>query len=350
MTNTSIIPHMRKSVLLLILMTISLCGVMFFVIRRTPPPPPPPEVYSWRFTTPEQAQAELVEQALCQWISLTQRQLDVAAFDIDLPCVGAQLSALQAKGVNVRVVTDSDHQTEVIKALQQQRIPVRLDERSAFMHNKFLVRDQQAVWTGSVNLTHNGVYRNNNNVLSIENPEVANLYSAEFEELFAGQFGPTSPRQDLPAFVAPQGKKIEVLFSPEDPVQERILDVLRGAQQGVVFMAFSFTDDKMGQVLRDKLAQGVRVRGVFERSGARSKYSEYNALKRAGADVRRDGNKGIMHHKVMIVDERTVITGSYNFSKNADTSNDENVVILHDDPAAAQAYLQEFERIYTLAD
>lgn len=341
---------MRKSVLLLILMTIGLCVVMFFVIRRTPPSPPPAAVYTWLFTHPGQAQAEQAEQALCAWIGQTQHQLDVAAFDIDLPCVGAQLTALHAKGVKVRIVTDSDHQTEVIQALKQQQVPIRLDERSAFMHNKFLVRDQQAVWTGSLNLTHNGVYRNDNNVLNILNADVAKLYGAEFEELFAGQFGPTSPRQALPAFVAPQGKKMEILFSPEDPVQERILDVLRGAQQRIVFMAFSFTDDSMGQVMREKMKQGIQVTGVFERSGARSKYSEYTALKRAKAAVRRDGNKGIMHHKVMIIDDRTVITGSYNFSKNADTSNDENVIILHDAPEAAQAYLQEFERIYALAD
>lgn len=340
---------MKRPVLILIFMTMLLCAVMFVVIRKTPTPPPPRAVYTLGFTRPDSPEAGETEAELCQWIAQTQHQLDVAAFDIDLPCVGEQLGLLKQKGVSVRVVTDSDHQTDLVQRLVQTGVPVHFDERSAFMHNKFMVRDDLDVWTGSLNLTHNGVYRNNNNVVTFHNNDIARLYQAEFDELFAGQFGPTSPRQNLPAFVAPQDKKIEILFSPEDPVQERVLDVLRGAQKSIVFLAFSFTDDAMGAVMEQKLEQGVTVRGVFERSGAGSKYSEYGRLKRAGADVKKDGNKGIMHHKVMIIDEGTVITGSYNFSKNADKSNDENLVIFHDNREVAQKYLQEFEALYAYA-
>lgn len=340
---------MKRPVLLLILITITLCGVMFVVIQKTPRPAPPQAVYEVSFSTPGQPQAEQLEQQLCAWIARTEQRLDIAAFDLDLPCIGEQLAQLHGKGVAVRIVTDSDHETELIKTLQSLGVPVRFDERSAFMHNKFLIQDQKRVWTGSMNLTHNGVYRNNNNVLRLVNDDVARLFSAEFEELFAGQFGPTSPRQSLPAFVAPQGYKIEVLFSPEDPVQERILDVLRGAKTRIVFMAFSFTDDAIGEILAHKFSDGVAVQGVFEKSGAGSKYSEYGRLKRVGADVKRDGNSGIMHHKVIIVDDKTVITGSYNFSKNANKNNDENVVILHDNPEAARLYLQEFQQVYALA-
>ena len=340
---------MKKPVLLLILITVILCGVMFVVIQKTPRPSPPQAVYEVFFSTPGQPQAQQLEQQLCDWIARTERGLDIAVFDIDLPCIGEQLTQLHRKGIAVRIVTDSDHETDLIKQLQPLGIPVRFDERSAFMHNKFLVQDRKQVWTGSMNLTHNGVYRNNNNVVRLASEDVARLFTAEFEELFAGQFGPTSPRQSLCAFVAPQGYKIETLFSPEDPVQERVLDVLRGAQKRIVFMAFSFTDDAIGQVLADKFAAGVAVQGVFEKSGAGSKYSEYARLKRVGADVKRDGNSGIMHHKVIIVDDKTVITGSYNFSKNANKSNDENVVILHDNPEAARLYLQEFQQVDALA-
>jgi phosphatidylserine/phosphatidylglycerophosphate/cardiolipin synthase-like enzyme len=61
--------------------------------------------------------------------------------------------------------------------------------------------------------------------------------------------------------------------------------------------------------------------------------------------VRLDGNEGLMHHKVFIIDERIVITGSYNFSASAETTNDENVVILFN-PAIAAQYLGEFQRVY----
>jgi phosphatidylserine/phosphatidylglycerophosphate/cardiolipin synthase-like enzyme len=55
-----------------------------------------------------------------------------------------------------------------------------------------------------------------------------------------------------------------------------------------------------------------------------------------------------MHHKVIIIDDETVILGSYNFSRSAEISNDENVLIIHD-PAVASLFVEEFGRIYQQA-
>jgi phosphatidylserine/phosphatidylglycerophosphate/cardiolipin synthase-like enzyme len=71
-------------------------------------------------------------------------------------------------------------------------------------------------------------------------------------------------------------------------------------------------------------------------------------LRQGGVDVLEDGNCYILHHKVIIIDERTVITGSYNFTNSAERDNDENLVIV-DDPNLARAYLDEFERVYAQA-
>lgn len=286
-----------------------------------------------------------LEQPLCEWLAAANSSLDLAAFDIELPCIEQTLLERQAAGVKVRVVTDSDHLTPQVKALQKAGIPVVDDERSAFMHNKFLIRDQASVWTGSMNLTPSGVANNNNNVIIIRDAGVAKLYQAEFEEMLGKEFGPRSPRQNLPAIFRLDGHTLEVLFSPEDPVRERVMDLLSQAKKEISFLAFSFTDDEMGQILAKQAKAGLQIRGVFERMGATSKYSEYGRLKKAGIDVRRDGNPAIMHHKVFLIDGETVVTGSYNFSKNADRSNDENLVVLHDSALTAQ-YQQEFERIY----
>jgi phosphatidylserine/phosphatidylglycerophosphate/cardiolipin synthase-like enzyme len=64
--------------------------------------------------------------------------------------------------------------------------------------------------------------------------------------------------------------------------------------------------------------------------------------------VKQDGNPGFLHHKVIVVDERIVITGSMNFSTNAEESNDENVIII-DNAEIARLYIQEFERVWSLA-
>jgi phosphatidylserine/phosphatidylglycerophosphate/cardiolipin synthase-like enzyme len=67
----------------------------------------------------------------------------------------------------------------------------------------------------------------------------------------------------------------------------------------------------------------------------------------AGVELRFDGNPDRMHHKVIVIDQQTVITGSYNFSRSAETRNDENLVVLHDAEVAA-SYLEEFERVFDL--
>jgi phosphatidylserine/phosphatidylglycerophosphate/cardiolipin synthase-like enzyme len=86
----------------------------------------------------------------------------------------------------------------------------------------------------------------------------------------------------------------------------------------------------------------VDVSGVFETFGSNSPNSELSKLWCAGLPVRQDGNSSFLHHKVIIVDDSIVITGSMNFSANADESNEENVIIL-DNAEIAALYLREFE-------
>ena len=97
----------------------------------------------------------------------------------------------------------------------------------------------------------------------------------------------------------------------------------------------------------DRYAVGVDVMGVFERVGSDTEYAELRTLHCANVPVRQDGNPSFLHDKIIIVDD-TVITGSLNYSSNADESNDENVIIITN-PEIAALYMQEFERIWNQA-
>ena len=108
-------------------------------------------------------------------------------------------------------------------------------------------------------------------------------------------------------------------------------------------MAFSFTVDEIGDIIAARATAGVSVQGIFETTGSETQFSEMRPLFCAGIPVRQDGNSFILHHKVFIVDEVTVITGSFNISDNATNSNDENLVIISDPNLAAQ-YVAEFNR------
>ena len=109
-------------------------------------------------------------------------------------------------------------------------------------------------------------------------------------------------------------------------------------------MAFSFTAVPIAEAMADRIDDGVTVRALFETRNAGSEHSRDDWLKDRGAEVYLDTNPNTMHHKVIIIDMDTVVTGSYNFSKSAERSNDENVLILHD-PAIARAFTTEFERL-----
>jgi phosphatidylserine/phosphatidylglycerophosphate/cardiolipin synthase-like enzyme len=113
-------------------------------------------------------------------------------------------------------------------------------------------------------------------------------------------------------------------------------------------LAFSFTENEIGDALINRQAAGVPVRVVFESRNAGGSGSEFARLRRRGVEALEDGNCYTMHHKVIVIDGRVVITGSYNFTARAEDTNDENLLVL-DDPALAAAYLAEFERVYAQA-
>jgi phosphatidylserine/phosphatidylglycerophosphate/cardiolipin synthase-like enzyme len=293
---------------------------------------------------------------LVAFINSAQKTVDIAVYDFDLENVANALSKAAARGVRVRMVTDTDTLTnenpKVQKAfdiLRQAKIPIVDDQRGPIMHDKFVVGDGAAVWTGSWNFTDGDTYRLNNNAIRIVSRQLAQNYTVEFEKMFAQRsFGPSKPAGGTEPLVTLQGVRIENYFAPEDGVAGKITGRLDQAQQSIHFMAFSFTSDAIGNAMLARAKAGVSVAGVFEKTGSETQYSEFGKMRKAGLDVLQDGNPFVMHHKVIIIDGRTVIFGSYNFSNNADRDNDENLLIV-DDPALAQAFEAEFQRVREVA-
>jgi len=177
---------------------------------------------------------------------------------------------------------------------------------------------------------------------------VAADYAREFQQLFDGRFGTGKSSATPFPRVRVGGAPVEVYFSPEDGVAQYVLQRLAAAKKSIHFMAFSYTANTIADAMIAKVKAGLTVRGVFESQNAGGTGAAFNRLKQGGVDVLEDGNCYILHHKVIIIDERTVITGSYNFTNSAERDNDENLVIV-DDPILAQAYLDEFARVYAQA-
>ena len=307
------------------------------------------EIY---FTNPAAPHARDYEggpdESLAAAIDQARLSVDVAAYSLNLWSIRDALIHAYKRGAVVRMVMESDYmEDQEVQKILDAGIPVIGDQREGLMHDKFVVIDRSEVWTGSMNFTTSGAYKDNNNIIRIRSIQVAEDYTSEFNEMFADNlFGPDAGAATPYPSLTINSTPVEIYFSPEDGVAAHILSLLQGAQDSIYFMAYSFTADDLGDALRQRAKDGLTVAGVMDDEQIKlNQGTEYDRFKQAGLDVRRDGNAGLMHHKVIIIDHAIVITGSYNFTASAEENNDENVIIIHNADVAAQ-YLAEFQRVY----
>ena len=112
-------------------------------------------------------------------------------------------------------------------------------------------------------------------------------------------------------------------------------------------MAFTYTHPDLSDAMIARAKAGLEVKGVIENRGASQ--GAFVPLFCDKLPVKTDGNKYTMHHKVIILDDATVITGSFNFTGSADTANDDNIIVIHS-PALAALYEQEFQKVYGIGE
>lgn len=299
---------------------------------------------------PEGARSGGIDEILAEDLLQAQSRVDLAAFDLDAAPIVDALIELEGRNVPLRVLTDDQNEDlSSILRLRRNGISVVTDDRSALMHNKFTIIDGRILWTGSMNYTGNGAYCNNNNAVRFDVPALAANYEAEMDEMYEqGLFGPRSPNQTPSERLRIDGLLLENYFAPEERLAPIIADVVRAAEEEILFMAFAFTEETIGSAVLERAEAGVRVRGVFETTGSETSFSYYPTFRDAALSnlqVRQDGNSRLMHHKVFVVDQEVVIFGSFNFSNNANESNDENVLVVHD-PQFAGFFVEEFTWVW----
>lgn len=307
-----------------------------------------------RFSPPAGALAESLrggaDADLARAIDQAESEVVAALYDLNLWSVRDALIAAHQRGLDVRLVMESDQaqRSEVIDLIDA-GIPIRFDARPHLMHHKFIVIDRRWVWTGSMNWTLNGVYRNNNDLLIIDSSDMAENYIQEFDEMYQEDRFSELSRPDTPfPFVVVGDAAVETAFSPDDNVQARIVRSLDRAESQIDIMAFVFTSDPLTEAILAAHERGVQVRGVFEAARIGDLGSDVERLRAAGLPMRLDTNPNTMHHKVILIDGRQVITGSYNFTRSAEERNDENILLI-DDEMIHQQYLDQFEALYQAA-
>jgi phosphatidylserine/phosphatidylglycerophosphate/cardiolipin synthase-like enzyme len=292
-----------------------------------------------------------VDGPIVEAIDAARLSIDVAAYSLSLNSVRNALIRAHERGATVRVVMESSNMDRSDpQRLIEAGIPVIGDNRDGLMHDKFIILDKSEVWLGSMNYTDGGAYEDNNNLIRIHSTKMAENYLKEFEEMFLGnKFGEDVVPETPNPSITIDGTRIDTFFSPDDGVLAALVPVLESAQKSIYFLAYSFTSNQLGEIVRQKAEAELTISGVMDDEQVRSNEgTEFDPFRQADLDVRLDGIDGLMHHKVFIVDEKIVVMGSYNFSQSAEERNDENLLIIYD-PVIAEQFIFEFQRVHEQA-
>jgi phosphatidylserine/phosphatidylglycerophosphate/cardiolipin synthase-like enzyme len=134
-----------------------------------------------------------------------------------------------------------------------------------------------------------------------------------------------------------------VWFSPDGGCTGAVVAALAAAQSEVLVQAYSFTSPPIAQALIAARQRGVVVRLVLDKSQLTEKDAEGFLCAAAGIEVVYDHLHAIAHNKVIIIDGRTVLSGSFNFTEAAEHHNAENLIRL-DDPATAALYQANWQK------
>ena len=295
-----------------------------------------------------------------------------------------QLTALADRDRNGRLSSDERFRGDAMALLEAAGVPVHDDTSdgsrgSGLMHHKFLVVDGRWVVTGSANFSSSDIHGdadggrssgNANHLFRFDSTALAGLFREEFERLWSGHFG-TGKAAGPARRVSVGTTEVEVLFAPhadDDPANGLALisQRLAAARRSVDMALFVFSAQPLADVLAARARSGVRVRALVDPGFAYRSYSELLDLMGltlpdqrcrlerqnrpwaqplAAVGIPRLARGDKLHHKLAVIDGTTVISGSFNWSPSAATTNDETLLIVHAPAVAAEAE-REVQRLW----
>jgi hypothetical protein len=303
---------------------------------------------------------------IAAYISRAKYSIDVAVYNFSSTAfsnvykIALAANAAAARGVVIRWIYDGSNSNTGLSLLGSGIITYASPVASGYiMHNKFVVIDASSndyndpvIITGSYNFSDQQTNEDYNNILIIQDKNIALAYYNEFNKMWGGTaskpnpgnatFGSKKTTSSQRIFIV-DGNTIEVYFSPKDSVGLHLQDAVNTAGYDLFFGIYTFTDNAIAKLIKDKYNSGVQVRGIVDNfSTPFAAYATLNPVL-AGNLITYKG-PGVYHNKIMLIDalnpasDPQVFTGSFNWSLAAENSNDENAVIIHNAAIANQYY------------
>ena len=320
--------------------------------------------------------------------------------ELDLSRHGRQrlkrLKVLADRDQNGVVSSEEERESDALLILQNGQIAWIDDTEdgskgSGLMHHKFVVIDGERVITGSANFTNSGIHGdagatqtrgNVNHLISIQNPSLATVFQEEFAQMWGdgpggandSRFGRNKTAKPLQTIKAGTAN-ISVLFPPHAKSHQGhgldvIEDQLGSAKKTIDLALFVFSAQQLTNKLAKQISAGVQLRLLADPGFASRSFSEVldllglalpdrfckleagnqplaKPLKGIGSPRLARGDK--LHHKFAVIDNRKVITGSFNWSPSAAHTNDETLLVIESAQVAAH-FTREMDRMWRGAE
>lgn len=302
---------------------------------------------------------------LVNYINRAEESLDIAIYNWNNSKIASAINAAYNRGVRIRILSEGSTSTQSFGQIDS-RIPrYSRPETTPYgiMHHKFVIADLHSedpektiLITGSTNWTGAQTTIDPNNVVIVKDRALAKAYTMEFEKMWGGsgdlpdpanaKFG-SAKVQTTPNYFKIGESLVELYFSPSDRVEERIIRAINSTRERLYVAVMLMTRTTTANAIANVKNNGVDTYVVLnDVSGAGSNpYAILSA--NLGPRVFVNNQNFNMHHKYMISDAYSttrqgfVLTGSHNWTLAANTNNDENTLIIHDDEIV-DLFFQDF--------
>jgi phosphatidylserine/phosphatidylglycerophosphate/cardiolipin synthase-like enzyme len=316
----------------------------------------------------------VVFDTLAAYINRAKYTIDICQYEYETwsgdPIYGA-INAAHTRGVKIRYIQDGSYaSSNTGVAALNSSIPVAASPTTSaygICHNKFVIIDENAsdttkavVWTGSPDWDQTMQTGDYNNVIIFQSRQLAQAYTHEFNIMWGdtthggafssanSKFGPNKPNSGSHIFYI-DGSKVELYFSPSDGVNNQIISNINSATVDLYCGMFTFTETTNATDIVNRKNAGAFAAAILDKYSSGT-YTPYTTTLPTGLGTNFLGynaSNTLYHNKYLIVnpsapcDDPKVLTGSHNWTSGADTKNDENTVVVHND-TIANMYLQSF--------
>jgi phosphatidylserine/phosphatidylglycerophosphate/cardiolipin synthase-like enzyme len=298
-----------------------------------------------------------LEDSIVKMIDETNTTLDIAIWDNGSTKIITALNNAYGRGVVVRYITSDNALNSALSGLNSNIQVLQRDATltSNVMHNKFIVSDLNKILSGSMNFGLGSMEDDYNNIVMIDDSNLALNYTTEFNEMWGSttsipnltnsKFGIDKTDNTTHTFTI-GGSNVESYFSPTDQTTSHIISSISSADYTCYVSMFTLTHNDIGDALIAAHNNGIEVKVINENESYIG--AEFTNLQNAGIEIISHETVAFdFHHKYAVIDagysssDPLVITGSHNWTNSAEEEYDENTLIIHDEIIAGQ-YLEEF--------